>query len=992
LSACLAAFARAGACTVAQVLTGKLRSRRTVFCAVTLVTSVIFAPFATWSSASGDAGGTPQTITFPAIPDKTMRDSGFTISASSSSGLPVAFTALTPATCSLVGVNHNIVSPDAPGTCTIEADQSGEGTAFAAAPPVPRSFAIVKAPQSISFAALSDVALSIGFVFVSATSTTGGQVTFSTSTPSVCTASGTDGEVDLVAAGTCTVNADQAGGDLDAAAPTVSRSFTVTRAAQAITFATIPDHVVSDPPFAISATSTSLLAVTFAASPASVCTIDGATITLGAAGNCSVVASQAGDANTDAAAPITRTFKVTPAAQTISFAALPGKSVTDPSFTVVATASSGLVVTFTTTTPAVCTSGGANGETIALIGSGTCTVEADQPGNASFAAADAAFQSFTVTKVDQTITFATLASRSLAQSPVPLTATASSGLAVTFTSQLPAVCTVLGTSVTLVAVGTCTIQADQAGNGTYKAAPAIQQAFAVTPAPKSDQTITFAALPDIAISATLTAVATASSGLTVTFSSTTPTVCTATGTNGSTVTRVTVGACTIQADQSGDATHNAAPPVLQTLGVAKTNQTITFAPLPNIALDHAPVTVTATSTSLLPVSFTTTTPTVCTAGGTNGATITIVAAGVCTVRADQPGTVTVNAAPTVAQSFTVTKLAQTITFATPAHTTVAHSPVTVVATASSHLTVTFATTTPLVCKAGGTNGAKITLLGGGTCAVRATQAGDATFAAAPPVVRQFVVDGPVVSTSQSGYWMLGADGHVYAFGSATDFGSASDPAVALAARHDGAGYWVVDRLGNVHAFGSAAYHGGHPALLAGESVSTISATPSGNGYWLFTSLGRAFAFGDAHFFGDMRAVHLNGPIVASVATPTGRGYYMVGSDGGVFSFGDAHFHGSMGAAHLNQPIVGLSPTPDNRGYWLVASDGGVFAFGAPFRGSLGRVALNKPVNGLVAFGNGYLMVASDGGVFNFSNKRFVGSLGGKPIPAPIVGIATNGSA
>ncbi len=807
----------------------------------------------------------------------------------------------------------------------------------------------------------------------------------------MCTANGTDGEIDLVAAGHLHGERRPGRRPLDAPAPTVSRSFTVTKAAQAITFPTIPDHVVGDPPFAISATSTSLLPVTFSGSPSSVCTVAGASVTVVGAGNCSVVANQAGDANTDAAPSITRTFKVTAAAQAISFAPLPGKSVTDPAFGVVATASSGLVVTFTTTTPSVCTAGETHGATITLVSSGTCTVEADQPGNASYAPADAAFQSFTVAKVDQTITFTAPVSHSLAQSPVALNATASSGLAVTFSSQLPAVCTVLGTSVTLVSIGMCTIQADQPGNGTYNAAPAVQQAFSVTPAPKTDQTITFAALPDIAINATLTAAATASSGLTVTFTSTTPAVCTATGANGATVTRVTAGACTIRADQPGDATHNAAPPVLQTLGVAKTNQTITFAPLPNVAINHSPVTVAATSTSLLPVSFTTNTPTVCTSGGVNGATITIVAAGICTVRADQLGSATVNAATAVSRTFTVTKLAQTITFAAPAHTTIAHSPITVTASASSHLPVTFSTTTPSVCKAGGTNGTKITLLGGGTCAVRATQAGDATFAAAPAVARQFIVDGPIVSTSEPGYWMLGADGHVYAFGSATDFGSASDPAVALAARRDGAGYWVVDRLGTVHAFGSAAYHGGHPALLAGETVSTISATPSGNGYWLFTTLGRAFAFGDAHFFGDMRAVHLNGPIVASVATPTGRGYYMVGSDGGVFSFGDAHFHGSMGAAHLNQPIVGLSPTPDNRGYWLVASDGGVFAFDAPFRGSLGRAVLNKPVNGLVAFGNGYLMVASDGGVFNFSNKRFVGSLGGKRIPAPIVGIATNGS-
>ena len=62
----------------------------------------------------------------------------------------------------------------------------------------------------------------------------------------------------------------------------------------------------------------------------------------------------------------------------------------------------------------------------------------------------------------------------------------------------------------------------------------------------------------------------------------------------------------------------------------------------------------------------------------------------------------------------------------------------------------------------------------------------------------------------------------------------------------------------------------------------------------------------------------------------------------------------------------------------MASDGGVFAFDAPFRGSLGHLTLNRPVNGLVAYGNGYLMVASDGGVFTFSDKLFVGSLGAPP--------------
>jgi hypothetical protein len=250
--------------------------------------------------------------------------------------------------------------------------------------------------------------------------------------------------------------------------------------------------------------------------------------------------------------------------------------------------------------------------------------------------------------------------------------------------------------------------------------------------------------------------------------------------------------------------------------------------------------------------------------------------------------------------------------------------------------------------------------------------------------------GPPTSVQESlheGYWMLGADGLVYSFGGALGFPGSVPGAVAMAPRKDGKGYWVVDLQGHVFSYGSAKFFGGAPGLGAGESVRTISATPNGGGYWLFTNKGRAFPFGNAKSFGDMTGVALNGPIVASVATASGKGYYMVGSDGGIFSFGDARFHGSTGNLRLNKPVVGMSPTPDGKGYWLVASDGGVFAFNAPFRGSMGGTTLNRPVDGLVAFGNGYLMAASDGGIFDFSNKKFFGSLAGRTLPAPIIGLA-----
>jgi len=74
----------------------------------------------------------------------------------------------------------------------------------------------------------------------------------------------------------------------------------------------------------------------------------------------------------------------------------------------------------------------------------------------------------------------------------------------------------------------------------------------------------------------------------------------------------------------------------------------------------------------------------------------------------------------------------------------------------------------------------------------------------------------------------------------------------------------------------------------------------------------------------------------------------------------------------------------------VASDGGIFAFGnAQFYGSMGGKPLNKPVVGMAATqtGGGYWEVASDGGIFAFGNAQFYGSMGGKPLNKPIVGMA-----
>ena len=182
---------------------------------------------------------------------------------------------------------------------------------------------------------------------------------------------------------------------------------------------------------------------------------------------------------------------------------------------------------------------------------GTCTIQAYQPGNGVYAGAVRVNQSFTVTALAQTITFTTIGAQP-ALSTVTLSATASSGLTVSFASLTPSVCTVTGNSASLLEHGTCTIQASQAGNSDYSGAPKVNQSFSVT---ALAQTITFPAIAAQTVNTTLALSATASSGLAVTFTTNTPTICTVTGDN---VTFNATGVCTVYASQPGNNIYSAA--------------------------------------------------------------------------------------------------------------------------------------------------------------------------------------------------------------------------------------------------------------------------------------------------------------------------------------------------------------------------------------------------------------------------------------------------
>ncbi len=87
----------------------------------------------------------------------------------------------------------------------------------------------------------------------------------------------------------------------------------------------------------------------------------------------------------------------------------------------------------------------------------------------------------------QSINFPSTPDQTLDFAPPPLKATAGFGTTVTFTSNTPSVCQVSGTTVTLIATGTCSITATQPGNLLYLPATPVTQTFAVTAGPAVPQ-------------------------------------------------------------------------------------------------------------------------------------------------------------------------------------------------------------------------------------------------------------------------------------------------------------------------------------------------------------------------------------------------------------------------------------------------------------------------------------------------------------------------
>jgi hypothetical protein len=326
----------------------------------------------------------------------------------------------------------------------------------------------------------------------------GNPVTFAIDPTSAGVCSISDSTVSFATAGTCVIDANQTGdGTNYNPAPQVQQSFAVGRGSQTITFtSTAPSPVTvggaTYTPTATGGASSNPVVITIAAAASSVCSIDGTgVVSFIAAGPCLIDANQAGDTNYDPALQVQQSVTVgTPSltTQTITFtSSAPGSAtVGGTTYTPTATASSGLAVAITidATASSVCS---ISAGVVSFIGPGACLIDANQAGNATYAAAPQVQQSITVgtpSPTSQTITFTSTAPGSATVGGPPYTPTATGGASgnpviLTIGSAASSVCSISAGVVSFIGTGTCVIDANQAGNGTWAAAAQVQQSFTV---------------------------------------------------------------------------------------------------------------------------------------------------------------------------------------------------------------------------------------------------------------------------------------------------------------------------------------------------------------------------------------------------------------------------------------------------------------------------------------------------------------------------------
>jgi hypothetical protein len=401
------------------------------------------------------------------------------------------------------------------------------------------------------------------------------------------------------------------------------------------------------------------------------------------------------------------------------------KTYGDAAFTLPTSTNKSKTITYTSSNTAVAT---VSGNTVTIKGAGTTDITATQAGDTYYYAAPTVTQTLTVNKANQTITFGTFATKTYGDAAITLPTTSSAGLTISYSSNNTAVASVSGNTLTINKAGTATITASQSGNTNYAAASSVSQDITIQ---KASQSIVWSNIPNKTFGdAAFTLPTTTDKGLTISYLSADVNIATV---SGNTVTIKAAGTVNITASQVGNENYNAASSVTLPLSVSKAAQTITFADLPACTYGGVPLTLTATSSSGLTVTYESSDYNVATPSGN---TLTIGNAGQCYITASVAGNANYLTGTPVQKLLTVNKASQTVTFDVIADKTYGDAAFSLSASATTSLPVTFSSSVPTKLII---SGATATIAGAGSYTITATQAGNSNYNSAT-ATRTFTVN------------------------------------------------------------------------------------------------------------------------------------------------------------------------------------------------------------------------------------------------------------
>ncbi|MFK7952240.1 MAG: MBG domain-containing protein, partial [Ekhidna sp.] len=362
-------------------------------------------------------------------------------------------------------------------TVTLTALDAGGNTASATAVVTIEE---AKDPQTITFSLQDDAMYGDAPLVLAASASSGLAVTYTVIGAGEIVNSN---ELQINGAGDIVVTASQIGNDTYDAATEIVETLSVTKANLTATAQDVIITYGSNDILSFSINYTGFVGDDDALVIDQVPTVSSAATVTSDAGVYDLVVSGGSDDNYEFN-NVNGTFTIEKANQTIDFPVLTDVDLatTNQAF-LSATSDAGLPIIYTVVVGSDIAS--ISSATLTLTNTGTVSVEASQVGTTNYNAATAVTNTFQVIdsrKQDQTITFPAIANASYGNDPIALSATASSGLAVSYSIVSGDDASISGNMLTILGAGTVEIEASQAGDDGFNVADPIIQSLVIDPA------------------------------------------------------------------------------------------------------------------------------------------------------------------------------------------------------------------------------------------------------------------------------------------------------------------------------------------------------------------------------------------------------------------------------------------------------------------------------------------------------------------------------